>query len=108
MNMSSSPKYGSAVNQTLRTAVAGHLATLILLLFLCAQIHSVVHHHHDGLDDHPDCSVCAVAHHQSADHSLPVPFITPAPIISQVKSFFTVLLIISSAPNSYPSRAPPC
>jgi hypothetical protein len=100
------PKYNSAVNQSLRPAIASHLATLILLLFLCTQIHSVIHHH-DDLVDHPNCSICAVAHHQSADYSLLMPFISPVPIISQVKLFFTVVLITSSAPQTYPSRAPP-
>jgi hypothetical protein len=100
------PKHNSSVFQSLRPAITSHLATLVLLLFLCAQIHSVIHQHND-LGDHPDCSICAVAHHQNADHSLPVPFNSPALIISKALSFFSVILITSSAPQTYPSRAPP-
>lgn len=105
--MLSFQKYNSAVNQSTRPAIASHLAMLVLLLFLSTQIHSVIHHH-DNLDDHPDCSICAVAHHQSADLSSPAPsFNTPAPIISLLQAFFTEVLITSFAPDTYPSRAPP-
>jgi hypothetical protein len=104
--LNSIPKYISAVNKSLRPAIASHLAMLVLLLFLCTQIHSVVHHH-DDLGDHPDCSVCVVAHHQGADYSSPISFTSPAPIISLITLFFTAVLIVSSAPLTYPSRAPP-
>lgn len=88
------------------TAVADHLATVVLLLFLCSQLHAVMHHH-DDLEEHPDCSICAVAHHQSADSTLPLPYDIPAPITGQLQSFFTVILCAISAPETYPSRAPP-
>jgi hypothetical protein len=104
--MLSFPKFNSSVIQTLRPTIASNLAMLMLLLLLCTQIHSVMHHH-DDLGDHPDCSICAVAHHQSADYTIPIPFISPEPIITQVISFFTVVLIASSAPHTYSGRAPP-
>lgn len=86
--------------------MAQHLATLVLLLFLSTQLYAVIHHH-DDLNDHPDCSICAVTHHQVADSTIPTPYTIPAPIISLITLFFTAVLIISSAPKSYPSRAPP-
>jgi hypothetical protein len=104
--MLSFPKFNSSVIQTLRPTIASNMAMLMLLLYLCTQVHAVMHHH-DDLGDHPDCSICAVAHHQSADFTLPIPFISPEPIITQVISLFTVIQIISSAPKTYPSRAPP-
>jgi hypothetical protein len=104
--MFSFPGFNSKRNSSLRTAVSKHLSALVFLLFLCSQLHSVIHHH-DDLDDHPDCSICAVAHHQSGDSTIPSPYIIPAPIINQAIFFFTVVLIASSAPTTYPSRAPP-
>jgi hypothetical protein len=86
--------------------MARRLATLVLLLFLCTQLHAVIHHH-DDLDDHPDCSICSVAHHQSADSTMPLPYTIPTPIIGLIISLFTAVLMISSAPKTYPSRAPP-
>ena len=86
--------------------MAPHVATLVLLLFLCTQLHALIHHH-DDLDDHPDWSICAVAHHQIADSTLPLPYVTPTPIISQVQLLFIVVPFTSPAPQTYPSRAPP-
>jgi len=91
---------------SLRAAITRYVAPLVLLLFLCSQLHAVFHHH-DDLGDHSDCSICAVVHHQSADHSLPFSFINPAPVITQVQSLFTDVIISASAPKTYPSRAPP-
>jgi hypothetical protein len=100
------PHHHSPRNFSLWTAVADHLATVVLLLFLCSQLHAVMHHHND-LKEHLDCSICAVAHHQSADSTLPLPYNIPAPITGQLQSFFTVILCAISAPETYPSRAPP-
>lgn len=101
-----SPHHHSRRKVSIRTTVANRLATVVLLLFLCSQLHAVMHHH-DDLEDHPDCSICAVAHHQSADSALPLPYSIPTPIIGQLQSSFTVILCTISAPETYPSRAPP-
>ena len=104
--MVSFPGIKSTSNFSSSTSVAKGFATLMLVLFLCSQLHAVIHHH-DDLDDHPDCSICAVAHHLSIDCTIPLPYIIPTPIISQIKDIFTVVLIASSAPQTYSSRAPP-
>jgi hypothetical protein len=41
------------------------LASTFLLLFILATFVEAFHHHRDGLD-HPDCPVCAAAHHTPA------------------------------------------
>jgi len=81
-------------------------ATLVLMLFFCTQLHAVVHHHND-LEDHPDCAVCAVAHHQSADNVLPILFVFPAPLFEQTKVCTQTILLTSAVYQTHSGRAPP-
>ena len=83
-------------------SLALFMSVLMLVALLLGSFH-----HHDDLDDHPDCSICAVTHHQVADSTIPLPYTIPTPIISRVIFIFTVVLIASSAPHTYSGRAPP-
>jgi hypothetical protein len=58
----------------------GRLASIFLLLFVLATIAMAFHHHEDGAD-HPDCPVCAAAHHHSAAGITVFSFESQQPII---------------------------
>jgi len=76
------------------------------MLFFCTQLHSVIHHHND-LEDHPDCAVCAVAHHQSADNVLPILFVSLTPLIEQATVCTQATLLTSAVYQTHSGRAPP-
>src|ERR1017187_5808612 len=89
-----------------RTFIARHVAPLVLLLFLYTQFHAVLHHH-DDLDDHPDCSICAVAHHQAADSSSPLPYSVPTPSVELTRTYAPIIQLRSSFFQTHFGRAPP-
>jgi len=41
------------------------LSLFFVCILLLANLAEAFHHHDDG-SDHPDCSICATAHHQAA------------------------------------------
>ncbi|MDD2852381.1 MAG: hypothetical protein PHY09_10865 [Desulfuromonadaceae bacterium] len=64
-------------------------------------------HHHDDLDDHPDCSICAVAHHQPSCVAISPAYIPPVRIALSVDYTPYTARFHSTAAITSQSRAPP-
>jgi hypothetical protein len=101
-----SPKYriipGVTGSLSCRRLTAFSLAVLMLLSVLLGSMH----HHTDG-HDHPDCSICAVAHHQpAASASIPA-YIPPTPASTPTGFSTNTRIVISALRIASHSRAPP-
>jgi len=82
------------------------LSIFIVCLLLFSTL-LTAYHHHDGGQEHPDCSICAVAHHQ-ASALLKLPEFTPPSRFFSVIEFPPLTQHFSSIPRfSFNSRAPP-
>jgi hypothetical protein len=78
------------------------LTALLLLSVLLGSFH-----HHNDEQDHPDCSICAVSHHQSAAPGH-IPNYTPPALTCAPTVFATATRISISAHRiTSQSRAPP-
>jgi hypothetical protein len=82
------------------------LSIIIVCLLLLSSLLTAYHHHDDG-QDHPDCSICAVAHHQSSA-LLKLPEFTPPSRLFSVNVFPPCIQQFTSITRfSIHSRAPP-
>jgi hypothetical protein len=83
------------------------IALVLSVLLLAAVLLGSVHHHGDG-DDHPDCAVCAVVHHHSADAAVPAPVLLRLPVAIATLFLLRPPAAIAGRTNrSQHDRAPP-
>lgn len=83
------------------------LALFLSVLMPVAVLLESLHHHEDE-QDHPDCAVCAVAHHHSADTAVPPPLALSLPTASPALFVPIIPLVISARIiHSQRNRAPP-
>jgi hypothetical protein len=82
--------------------------TAFIILFLLVSTFAVaMHHHEDTADDHHDCPICLVSHHQQAT-SQPIiafdatPFITETAFASPASDLIEQIVI-----SLLKNRAPP-
>ncbi|BCS53213.1 hypothetical protein [Geobacter sp. SVR] len=73
-------------------------ALLLSFLLTAAMVLSAFHHHADE-QDHPDCSICAVAHHHSADTAVAHRVLLSLPV--EFPTLFT-----SAVPTAPAAKAP--
>ena len=85
-----------------------HATALLLSGLLLVAVVMGSYHPHSDEQDHPDCSICAVAHHHQADSALSHP-----PALRLPAAYFTLFFTLILAPVSrrliHPqrNRAPP-
>lgn len=82
-------------------------ALVLSFILLIAMLLGSFHHHDDELD-HPDCAICAVAHHHSADAAAPYPVTLHLPA-SYPALFIPIALaaLVTRSIHSPRNRAPP-
>jgi hypothetical protein len=82
------------------------LSIFIVCLLLFSSL-LTAYHHHDGGQDHPNCSICAVANHYTSALLSHPEFIPPSQLITTVEFPPFIQHSISITRYSFHSRAPP-
>lgn len=98
-------------NQTIFNALKSknmkRFTALLLSSLMIAAVLLISFHHHDDEQDHPDCSICAVAHHHTSNVFVPPTYVQPIRValpnnfVQYIPKFHSIALVISQ------SRAPP-
>jgi hypothetical protein len=78
----------------------------LVFLFLVAVLLGSIHHHHD-LQDHPNCAICAVAHHPGIETAAPSPSAVYPPELPALGSLLILVAVIARPNTILRSRAPP-
>jgi hypothetical protein len=79
----------------------------LAMLFLVAVLLGSIHHHHD-LQDHPNCAICAVAHHPGIEPAAPAPPAVYPPALPVLFGLLVPAAVIARPTSTLRSRAPPC
>lgn len=85
-----------------------HFIAIAMSMVMLCSVLLVAFHHHDDDQDHDDCSICAVAHHRTADIRITPPAVNYLPLT--FLTWFAALVLTSSVIRFYHSpqdRAPP-
>jgi hypothetical protein len=99
--------YGSSEHSQFQKLKHRSSALLLSLLLAAAMVLAGFHHHTDE-QDHPDCSICAVTHHHSADTAVAHRVLLSLP--AEFPTLFTPALPAAPAARPLPlphNRAPP-
>ena len=82
------------------------IAVVLSCLMLAAVLFSSIHYHNDE-QDHPECSICAVAHHSPAVSIFVPPYTPPTPVIHQIELTPYTKSFASTTSLTHHSRGPP-
>src|ERR1039457_3714569 len=102
-----------AINMTASREACGKrlrnvIALAMTMVMLCSVLLVAFHHHDDDQDHDDDCTICAVAHHRTAEIAITFPDITYLPIT--FPTFFAALVlmcVVIRCNHSTQNRAPP-